>query len=122
MNGDDVKAIFAKLDGVNEGQAKLKAEVAGLSAEVRTSIKQQAAEISALFKYRNEHEKRIAAVERSYVPRSDHDTDVMANTSEHEKFRQAGNEMRLAWGKVIGAAVVIGMAVSALLAWGLSKA
>lgn len=60
MDGDEARAIFRKLDELSAGQAALK-------ATVEVSLKQHSSEIKALFSYRNEHEKRIAAIERDYV-------------------------------------------------------
>jgi len=60
---EDSRAIFAKLDELSQGQA-------ALNATVEVSLKQHAQEIKALFAYRNEHERRIAQIEKDYVPQT----------------------------------------------------
>lgn len=69
MNGEDTKALYAKLD-------QLSTDLAALRATVEVSNRQQREELKALFAYRNTHEERIGIIERDYVPRRTHEQHV----------------------------------------------
>lgn len=118
---EDAQRILGKLDEVQKTQSETNVEVAGLKATVEISVEQHAGQIKELFDMRKHHERRLAAVEASYVQRADCRAEHDKNEVAHKEFRDATDEQRTFSGKVFGATIVVALIVSAVAAWALSK-
>ena len=65
----DFSAVFAKLN-------HLASEMAGVTATLQHGKDRHGAEYGALFDQSRNHGERIASIEKSYLPRLEHDKDI----------------------------------------------
>jgi hypothetical protein len=116
MDGDDVKAIGAKLDRLTEGQAELR-------ARVEVSLEQHKREILALFQYHAETSKTLGEIRQTACLRSEfqHQVELQAKTQTENREQMASIREQMAplvaasarraaiWAAVITAGVTQGV-------------
>lgn len=112
--------IGEKLDQIQAEQGRMRADMAALRATVETTMKQHAREIEVLFDRLADLDRCVGEIERSYVPRSEHERDEDVNRVAHERFASAISEQGMRGARIAGVIAAV-LGVIGLIVWTLER-
>lgn len=107
-----VGLLTTKIDGLGAALSQVQADLAEIRATLTETKRRQESEIGTLFRVREDHDKRLAAIERDYTPRSACELKHAESLREHERFRADIGALNVTTGKLVTIASVVSGVVS----------